>query len=134
MAAETINTTELEKLLGDMPSPVRASFSPTQLHHLEQAMQQESRHVIHPVDVRWTINFWRFRYYFVFLAGRDRRALTRQQERFFRRTELTALFAFLGFSTLLGLLILYLIKSALGIDLFPNFSLGIWDWFQAKYL
>ena len=80
------------------------------------------------------MNFWRFRYYFVFLAGRDRRALSRQQERFFRGTELTFLFGFLGFSALLGLLILYLLKSAAGIDLFPNHSLGIWDWFQNKYL
>ena len=29
-------------------------------------------------------------------------------------------------STLMGLLILYLIKSALGINLFEHFSLGIW--------
>jgi hypothetical protein len=26
--------------------------------------------------------------------------------------------------------ILYLLKSALGINLFPGFSLGLWDWFK----
>lgn len=35
----------------------------------------------------------------------------------------------LTISTLLGLLVLYLLKSAAGIDLFPGFSLGIWGWF-----
>lgn len=133
MTAETLNSSELRDLLKDMPTPVRESFSTTQLDHLQQAIR-DSRHVIHPVDLRWTLNFWRFRYYFVFLAGRDRRALTRKQESFFRRTELTFLFGFLTFSVLFGLLVLYLVKSALGIDLFPNHSLGIWDWFQAKYL
>jgi|TARA_R110000851_G_scaffold90253_4_gene197037 hypothetical protein len=33
-------------------------------------------------------------------------------------------------SMLLGLLVLYIIKSALGIDLFPDTSLGIWDQFK----
>ena len=38
------------------------------------------------------------------------------------------------FSTLLGLLILYLVKSALGIDLVPGFSLGTWGWFKGEFL
>ncbi|HBB24465.1 MAG TPA: 3-phosphoshikimate 1-carboxyvinyltransferase, partial [Pseudomonas sp.] len=37
---------------------------------------------------------------------------------------------FLLFSALVGLVILYLLKSALGINLFPDFSLGLWDWFK----
>ena len=41
---------------------------------------------------------------------------------------------FITFSVLSGLLILYLIKSALGINLFENFSLGIWSWFKANIL
>ena len=41
---------------------------------------------------------------------------------------------FLSFSALLGLVVLYLIKSAMGIDLFPNFSLGIWSWFKENIL
>jgi hypothetical protein len=28
---------------------------------------------------------------------------------------------------------LYLLKSALGIDLFPNHSLGIWSWFKSSF-
>ena len=37
---------------------------------------------------------------------------------------------FVTFCTLFGLLVLYLIKSALGINLFEDFSLGIWSWFK----
>jgi hypothetical protein len=36
----------------------------------------------------------------------------------------------LTLSLTLGLLVLYLFKSALGINLFAGFSLGIWDWFK----
>lgn len=38
------------------------------------------------------------------------------------------------FSVLTGLLLLYLLKSALGIDLVPGFSLGIWGWFKDVFL
>jgi hypothetical protein len=32
---------------------------------------------------------------------------------------------------LAGLLLLYLVKSALGIDLFDGYSFGIWHWFKS---
>lgn len=133
MSTDSLQSPMLEKMLAQLPGHVRDSFSEDQITHLSKAMG-DSRHVIHPVDIRWTFNFWRFNYYFVFLSGRDRRVLTRRQEKFFRTSELAALFSFLGFSTLMGLLVLYLVKSAMGIDLFPNFSFGVWDWFKAEYL
>lgn len=133
MAVDTLASPELKKLLDGIPANIRDSFSADQLGHLDKAMS-DSRHVIHPVDIRGTLNIWRFRYYFVFLAGRDRRALSRRQEKLFRRTELSVLFGFLSFSLLFGILVLYLIKSAMGIDIFPNFSFGIWHWFKAEYL
>ena len=34
----------------------------------------------------------------------------------------------------LGVLILYLVKSALGIDLIPGFLFGVWGWFQENVL
>ena len=40
----------------------------------------------------------------------------------------------LTFCTLVGILVLYLIKSALGIDLIPGFSFGVWDWFNEEFL
>jgi hypothetical protein len=30
--------------------------------------------------------------------------------------------------------VLYLVKSALGIDLIPGFSFGVWGWFQENVL
>jgi len=40
----------------------------------------------------------------------------------------------LAFSVLLGLAVIYLIKSALGIDLVPGYHLGLWHWFQDNVL
>jgi hypothetical protein len=37
-------------------------------------------------------------------------------------------------SAAVGILVLYLIKSALGIDLIPGFSFGVWGWFQDEFL
>lgn len=34
----------------------------------------------------------------------------------------------------LAVLVLYLVKSALGIDLVPGFSLGVWGWFKGAFL
>ena len=34
---------------------------------------------------------------------------------------------------LLVTLSLYLIKSAMGIDVFPHFSFGVWDWFKKVF-
>jgi uncharacterized protein YqhQ len=42
--------------------------------------------------------------------------------------------AFLLVSTLLGIFVLYIVKSALGIDLIPGFSFGVWGWFQQEFL
>lgn len=34
---------------------------------------------------------------------------------------------------LVGLLLLYLLKSALGIDIFPDYSFGVWTWFKGLF-
>jgi hypothetical protein len=89
---------------------------------------------VHGLDLRWTLNLWHWHYYFVVLAGRNRRTLTRR-EREVRRMALAALlFVVLSISTLLGILVLYLAKSAMGIDLIPGFSFGIWGWFKQELL
>lgn len=38
------------------------------------------------------------------------------------------------YATACGVLVLYLIKSALGIDLIEGFSFGVWGWFQEHVL
>jgi hypothetical protein len=88
----------------------------------------------HTLDIRWQLSFWRWTFYFVFLTGRDRRGLTRRQVMAKRWAITIAITVFITISTLFGLLVLYLIKSAMGIDIFPHFSLGIWGWFKANFL
>ena len=68
------------------------------------------------------------------LAGRNRRTLTEREKRIQRLSMALVLAAFLLFSTAVGILVLYLLKSALGIDLLPGFSFGVWGWFQQEFL
>jgi len=116
------------KLLERMPAEVRDSFSELQLAELRVALgaRQWGKH---KVDIRGTLGLGRWRYYYVFVAGRNLRDGVRQgQLGLLMQAVLLSLL--LVASALLGLLLLYLVKSALGIDLFSDFSLGIWGWFK----
>jgi hypothetical protein len=123
----------LGKFLKSMPEDVQHSFTEEQLKNLQIALRSPSWKK-HPIDFRRSIAFFSYHYYYVFIAGRDNRELTRQEIHIKRWSYLIFITLFLSFSSLLGLLVLYLIKSAMGIDLFPNFSLGIWSWFNTKFL
>ena len=107
----------------------QGSFSDEQLVSLKTAFGARTWG-IHPVDLRGTVKLWRKRYYFVFVAGVNRRPLSRRQQELARMGTALVMAGVIGFSMLLGLLILYLLKSAAGIDLDPDSSLGIWDWFK----
>jgi len=119
----------IQNLLSRMPQKVVDSFSDIQLIHLKTAIGSRSW-AKHPVDLRGTITypFARWHFYYVFLLGRNRRNLSNREQRI--SAFMTALFilTLLILSSALGLLILYLAKSFMGIDLFPGFSLGIWDY------
>lgn len=119
----------IKALLAKLPSGAGAHFSDDQLVALKVGLGGRAwgRHAI---DIRWTLRVWRWHYYFVFLAGRNRRELTRQEKAVARLAMATALAIFLTLSTLFGLLLIYLAKSALGIDLIPGYSFGIWSWFR----
>ncbi|MCJ8293095.1 MAG: 3-phosphoshikimate 1-carboxyvinyltransferase [Colwellia sp.] len=123
------------KLLSRMPEDVANSFTDEQLTHLLTAVGSRGWGK-HKVDFRGTFKlpFYQWRYYYVLLAGRNYRELSRQERRM--SLAITAIISslFIMFSATLGLLVLYLVKSALGIDLFPGFSLGIWDWFKETFL
>lgn len=121
------------KLLGMMPENVQESFTDVQLANLKLAIDANSWKK-HSIDIRSTFSFFSYRYYYLLIAGREQRQMSRGELRFKRLTYLLFLGLFITFSTLLGILVLYLIKSAMGIDLFANFSLGIWDWFKASFL
>ena len=123
------------KLLSRMPEEVANSFTDEQLTHLLTAVGSRGWGK-HKVDFRGTFKlpFYQWRYYYVLLAGRNYRELSRQERRM--SLTITAIISslFIIFSATLGLLVLYLVKSALGIDIFPGFSLGIWDWFKETVL
>lgn len=112
-----------------LPDDVRDSFTEKQLQALKIAFGAR-RWGRHPVDLRGTVNLWRWRYYFVILLGRNKRELSRVEERLSRVGTALVFTGFLLFSLLLGLVVLYVAKSALGINLLPSHSLGLWDWLK----
>lgn len=63
-----------------------------------------------------------------FLFGRDLRRQHRQESTLSRMLLTFLLLIAVLFVTCCILLTLYMIKSALGIDVFQNFHVGIWDW------
>jgi len=125
---------EVKTILQRMPKDVADSFTATQLDHLHAALGVRSWKR-HSIDIRSTffIPFAKVRIYYVFLVGKNRRELSRREAQISAFTSAIFISLFLLASTLLGLLILYLIKSALGIDLFQGFSLGIWAWFKEQF-
>jgi hypothetical protein len=123
----------ITKLLDKVPADMRSSFSSEQLLALKIALGGRTWGA-HAEDARWTLKWWRWQYYFVFLAGRNRRVLTDREQTIQRMAMAMFLAVFLIFSTVVGVLVLYLMKSALGIDLIPGFSFGVWGWFQENVL
>ena len=125
--------TLIVKLLEKVPADMRDSFSVDQLVALKVALGGRTWGA-HALDLRWTLKVWRWQYYFVVLAGRNMRMLSVRERQLQRLSLAIVLTVFLLVSTSVGLVVLYLVKSALGIDLLPGFSLGLWDWFQAEVL
>lgn len=114
-----------------LPEELRESFSDEQLQGLRSALATRSW-ARHKVDLRGTFNLWRTQYYFVMVAGRNKRSLSRAQQKLSLAAKAGAITVFLFFSVLLGLVLLYVLKSALGIDLLPGHSLGLWDWLKGS--
>ena len=128
------NDPAIRELLARMPSAVAESFNEEQLSHLLTAIGARTWGK-HAVDVRGTfkIPFYRWRFYYVLLLGKNHRGLSRKEKQLSLLTSTLVLSVFLVLCALGGLLLLYLIKSAMGIDLFSGFSLGIWTWFKGVW-
>ena len=124
--------TVIVRLLSPMPDAIKESFTESQLAHLKLSVG--TRHWDkHSVDLRGTFKPWRTRYYYVLLLGQNSRDVSRWQKQLSGMITTLMLSLFVVFSALLVFLILYLIKSALGINLFKDFSLGIWGWFNSLF-
>lgn len=134
IGTESSDDPVMENFLQRLPKDVVDSFSAEQLEHIHSALGVRSWKK-HSIDIRTTfpIPFVKRRIYLVLLMGRNRRELSRKEVQISAFTMAAFISAFILFSILLGLLVLYLIKSALGIDLFEGFSLGIWDWFKSLF-
>jgi len=122
----------IRSLLNRMPDKVQESFSEEQLVHLKVAIgaRQWGKHAL---DCRGVIKFFKYRYYFVALAGRNRRELSDREKKIAAASQAVtvSIFSFFVISTLL--LAAYLVKSALGIDIFSNYSFGVWSWFKGLF-
>jgi hypothetical protein len=120
----------ISKLLNRLPQDIADSYSDIQLLGIKQAL---GPHVWggHFIDNRGTfkIPFIKWRFYYVFLVGKNKRAYTRREKKISVAMLLLSIIATIFVFMLFGLLFLYLLKSALGIDLFPEMSLGIWEQF-----
>ncbi|MFQ3234634.1 MAG: hypothetical protein ACI9C4_000185 [Paraglaciecola sp.] len=125
---------DVMNLLSRLPVETALSLTDKQLIHLKVAVGNGGYRK-HKVDFRGTIPipFYPSRMYFVLLMGRNIRSLTRSERSITLITTLFLISLFLLLSTLLGLLALYILKSALGINLFEGFSLGLWGWLQQTF-
>lgn len=62
-----------------MPQDIQDSFSEAQLANLKIAVSARNWGK-HAIDFRSTVKFFRYRYYYVFVAGRNLRELTRAEK------------------------------------------------------
>ena len=116
------------KLLGRLPASLAQTYTDEQLQGIKSALGPNTWGD-HFIDNRGTFKFpfikWRF--YYVFLLGKNKRAYTRTEKKMSVAMLMLSITAVILAGILMGLLSLYILKSALGVDLFPDTSLGIWD-------
>ncbi|MEE8059326.1 MAG: 3-phosphoshikimate 1-carboxyvinyltransferase [Pseudomonadales bacterium] len=118
-------------LLQRMPEDVGKEFTEVQLRAIYQALTFNQQR-IHPVDFRGAIGIPGFSWYFVFLAGTDHRRTIRNRAIMFRKFEILFVLITLATLAFLGITFSYIVKSMLNINLFSDFSLGLWDWIIGK--
>ena len=124
---------QIRDLLRRMPAAVARTFTTAQLNAMQDAVatRQWGRH---PLDIRGSVPIGRHRYFFAVLAGRNRRDMSAQERAFDNAFALVVLLAFLSFCAVCGFVSLYLLKSSLGIDIFADYSLGLWSCVQNNVL
>ena len=104
------------------------SLTDEQKQAVEKAVLDITLVTRHQIDIRRSFPLFTKRFYLVFLFGRDLRRRPRQESPL--RRFIVSILVILAAITAAGsvFISLYLIKSALGIDIFPNYHLGLWDW------
>lgn len=124
----------IKGILEKMPENVANRFDDEQLSHLLTILGARTWGR-HSIDLRGTfkVPFYKWRFYYVFLMGKNHRNLSRKELEVSLISRALIISLIILLCTCVGILVLYLIKSALGIDIFPNFSFGIWGWFKGLF-
>jgi len=120
-------------VINRMDTEVRSSLTAIQLTEIKAAISANAPFKKHPIDVRGIFPLFFARFYFVVLIGRDKRIKIKRSELIRRRESdlvMDVLFYLIMLSPILLLImtVLYLSKTELGIDIFPDSHLI--DWFQ----
>lgn len=120
----------LERFFSRIPREMAESFTDDQLFAVKQAFADQSARD-HSIDIRLSLPLLFQRYYVVLICGPERRDRARRRRdraahQLARRTNVVFMTTLLLFSALSLLGMIYILKSALGIDLVPNTSLGFW--------
>lgn len=120
------------QLLRHIPQDLAQSYNDEQLEGIKTILGDRVWNK-HSVDSRGTFSlpFIKWRFYYVFLLGKNKRAFTRREKQISMGAVLTLLTSGLFISLLLGFIMLYILKSALGIDLLPESSMGLWEWLSS---
>lgn len=127
-------TSTVNQFLSGMEKSVADSFTAEQRKALQKSITNQDWHQ-HNVDFRPTLAlpFLPWSFYLVFLVGINRRGLL-PVERFIAFTMLLFIIFIIGLLIIgCAFVLIYLLKSWLGIDLFPNESLGVWDNFKSYF-
>tara|TARA_R100001377_G_scaffold53199_1_gene31256 strand:- start:320 stop:730 length:411 start_codon:yes stop_codon:yes gene_type:complete len=127
-------TSTVNQFLSGMEKSVADSFTAEQRKALQKSITNQDWHQ-HNVDFRPTLAlpFLPWSFYLVFLVGINRRGLL-PAERFIAFTMLLFIVFIIGLLIIgCAFVLIYLLKSWLGIDLFPNESLGVWDNFKSYF-
>ncbi len=134
MTSNTRHPIVIDRFYEVLDKDVSAQLTPEQKEEIENAIVSITLATRHRIDIRKSFTFFGKRLYMVFLLGRDLRARSRPESKLSRIVvTFLILFATL-FLLCCVLLTLYMIKSALGIDIFQHFHVGIWDWWlNLKY-
>lgn len=118
-----------QHVMSNIPNDVFRTLNVLQLQAIEEAISKNAPNHNHPVDMRGTLSLFFIRFYFVLLIGRDRRSYSRNKEMRRRQKAGSLGWAMMIYIVICAiapviLLLLYLIKSGLGIDLFPEHHLS----------
>ncbi|MCP5179725.1 MAG: 3-phosphoshikimate 1-carboxyvinyltransferase [Pseudomonadales bacterium] len=124
---------QIRDLLRRMPADVARTFTTTQLEAMHDAIATR-KWGRHPLDIRGSVPFGAHRYFFAILAGRNRRDMSQREKLVDNLFAIAFFLAFVGFCMVTGFVTLYLIKSAVGIDIFDNWHFGLWTCVQENVL